>query len=605
VSVLATTRTALGDAARDARRSWSHWGSAAVAAVGLAAVLPLLAPSLRFDSIASSLYLALAATGLAFAVGLAGIPSLGQGAFMGIGAFGAALLQAKAGWPAAAAIVIGTLVAAAAGLVTGLGVVRLRGVLVAVGTWILTWLVALALAAFPELSGGSQGLVVPAPDLSSVAHYELALGLVALAILAFFALRRGAVGLALASVRQQPDAAVVLGVPVARLRLGAFVASAAIGGLAGALAVQLAGVADPGEYGPFRSFELFVAVMLGGATAAGGGLAGIGVLALLARAADPLGRLEAVSAERLKTLLAAVILLLVLGLGDEGAIPALRRRLARAAHPTVDVTSGAPLAAEGTGRLAGRGLTKRYGAVAAADGVDVELAPGEIHALLGPNGSGKTTVLRLLTGFLRPQTGAVTWNGAELTRLTVRERALTGVVATLQTTAVFPELTALENVLVGAGLRRRFGGSFRTLFSTPRARGEDAETRRDASAALAAVGLERAANVRAEELPAFDRRLLMVASALATKPQALLLDEPAAGASARELESFAGVLARLREEGLGILLVEHNLRLVRAVADRATVLEAGRVIARGTPEEVGRDPAVRAAYLGRQRLGHS
>ncbi len=604
MSVLETTRAALGDAARDARRSWTHWGTAAAAAVVVAALLPAVVPSLQYDSIASSLYLALAATGLAFAVGLAGIPSLGQGAFMGIGAFGAALLQAKADWPTVPAIVVGTLVAATAGLVTGLGVARLRGVLVAVSTWILTWLVALTLIAFPELSGGSQGLVVPAPDLSSVDHYEFALALVVLAMLAFFALRRGAVGLALASVRQHAGAAVALGVPVARLRLGAFVASAAIGGLAGALAVQLAGVADPGEYGPFRSFELFVAVMLGGTTAAAGGLVGVGVLALLARAADPLGRLEAVSAERLKTLLAAIILLIVLGLGDEGAIPALRRRLARPRRPP-SVSRPARLTAAATDALSARGLTKHYGALAAADDVDIDLHPGEIHALLGPNGSGKTTVLRLLTGTLRADRGEVVWRGRPVTELGPRDRVLWGIVGTLQATAVFGDLTALENVLVGGSLRRDFGGPVRTLFATPRSRSEDERMRRLALETLAGVGLEGAACRRADELPSFDRRLLMIASALATRPQALLLDEPAAGASAQELDNFAAILRRLRDEGLGILLVEHNLRLVRAVADRATVLEAGLVIARGTPEEVGRDPAVRAAYLGRQRLAPS
>ncbi len=601
MSVLATTRSALGVAARDTRRSWTIWGTAAAAAVLAAALLPVLLPWLRFDPIASSLYLALAATGLAFAVGLAGIPSLGQGAFMGIGAFGSALLQAKADWPAGAAIAAGTLAATAAGLVAGLGVVRLRGVMVAVSTWILTWLVAIALAAFPSISGGSQGLVVPAPDLSAVAHYELALALVGLAMLAFFALRRGVVGLALASVRQQPEAAVMLGVPVARLRLGAFVASAAIGGLAGAFAVQLAGVADPGEYGPFRSFELFVAVMLGGATAAAGGLAGVGVLALLGRAADPLGRLEAVSAERLKTLLAAVILLIVLGLGDEGAIPALRRRLERPRRaPAASPPQALAMAA--AGELSGRGLTKRYGALAAADDVDIDVDPGEIHALLGPNGSGKTTVLRLLTGTLRLDRGEVMWQSEQVTDHGVRDRVTSGIVGTLQATAVFGDLTAVENVLVGSSLRRAFGGSFRTLFSTPHTRFEDELTRRFALSMLAGLGLADAAEKRADELSSFDRRLLMIASALATRPQALLLDEPAAGASSRELDELAAILRRLREEGLAILLVEHNLRLVRAVADRATVLEAGRVIARGTPDEIGRDPAVRAAYLGRHRL---
>ena len=225
-------------------------------------MVPWLPLDLALDRLASTLYLALAAVALGFAVGVGGIPSLGQGAFMAIGAFLTAGLIARQGWPAEAAVAAGTIGAALGGAVTGLGVARLRGVLVAVSTWLLTWLVVFALAAFPVLSGGSQGIVVPQTSLAGLrltttVHYELALGLVALAVAAYTLLARGRPGLALAAAHQHTDAAVAVGVPVFRLRLGAFVASAAVAGLAGALTVQLAGVADPTGYGPTLSFKLF------------------------------------------------------------------------------------------------------------------------------------------------------------------------------------------------------------------------------------------------------------------------------------------------------------------------------------------------------------
>ena len=167
---------------------------------------------------------------------------------------------------------------------------------------------------------------------------------------------------------------------------------------------------------------------------------------------------------------------------------------------------------------------------------------------------------------------------------------------------MFGELTALENVLVGAGLRSRDSGLLRTVFSTPRARRDAREREALAVAALDAVGLAGSARVRASELPGSEQRLLMLASALAAGPRVLLVDEPSAGASPLEVQRLAGVLDGLRARGLALLVVEHNLRLVRRIADRVVVMESGRPIASGSPDEVAADPAVRGAYLGRRTL---
>jgi ABC-type branched-subunit amino acid transport system ATPase component/ABC-type branched-subunit amino acid transport system permease subunit len=602
------TRDALAGAFRDARSAWTFRHSAVVLAVVLAALVPLVAPAwVHVDGLAAGLYLALAATGLWVALGLAGMPSLGQGAFLGIGAFTEALLTAKAGWPVVPATVVGVLAAAAAGALTGIGVVRLRPVFIAVTTWILTWTVFLLLLAFPSVSGGAQGIVVPL-TLSPRGHYELALGLLVVAVLGAASLARGPVGIELRATRERPGAAAALGVATARLRLGAFVASAAVGGLAGALSVQLVGVADASDYGPFLSFRLFVSVLIGGAASALGPAAGVAALAAVTGAAGVLGALEGVARERFDPMLASLLLLAVLALGGDGIVPALRRRFLRAGERperSPGVVAGAVGARATHAReplLVAENLTKRFGALAAVNGVSLDVRPGEVCALIGPNGSGKTTVLRLLGGTLPVDGGRVLVSGDDVTFAAPREHALRGVVRTLQSTAAFVELTALENVLVGAGLHREHGGALQTVAATPLARGEDAARRVAARSVLDEVGLGWAADVPAGELPGPEQRLLGVAAALATGPRVLLLDEPSAGSSLEDVHRLVSLLERLRDRGVAVLLVEHNLRLVRSVADRVVVMAAGAVIASGSPAEVAADTEVRTAFLGRQAL---
>ena len=236
----------------------------------------------------------------------------------------------------------------------------------------------------------------------------------------------------------------------------------------------------------------------------------------------------------------------------------------------------------------------------ALDGLDLDIQPGKVHALIGPNGSGKTTALRTLVGELGPDAGTVRIGSSKLDGSS-RPRALLGVVGTQQATAVFTDLTVLQNTLVGAGLRRQYAGPFRTMFRTPKARREDAVAETKAVEALTLVGLTDS-DRPAAELSAHEQRLLMLAAALATQPRVLLLDEPAAGASAADLDRLAELLDELRDSGLALLVIEHNRRFVRRVADQVTVLEAGKRISSGTLAEVAADEAVRTAYLGRQKL---
>jgi branched-chain amino acid transport system permease protein len=609
-AVLTDTRSAFAEAARELRAAWSWTGTLWVLAFAAALLAPAGLPlSGRMADLAGFVYLALAAVGLAYAVGLAGIPSLGQGAFFGIGAFGEAILRAKGGWPLLPSLLVAVVLAGACGVLTGIATGRLRGAFVAVSTWILSWIVLLTLTLFPGISGGAQGLVMPEASvlghtLTPTTHYVIGVTLVALAVLAFGVLSRRGPGIALAAGRDQVDAAVGLGVPVARLRLGAFTTSAVIAGLAGALGVELAQVADPSAYGPVLSFQLFVAVILGGARLPLGPVVGLAVIAGFSTLAEEIGSLRGLPPGRLEEMLTGYGMLFVLGLGGAGLLPLAGTwwRRMRAAPAATHGPAAYLVAADSPRPLSVNGLSKRFGSLEALDRLELEVAPGSVHALIGPNGSGKSTALKVIAGELRADDGSVTLGEVELTELSQRGRATHGVVGTQQTTAVFPELTALENALAGAGLRRRHAGPLRTFFRTPKARADERQAEQKALAALALVGLDERVDRIAAELSAHEQRLLMLASALATEPRILLLDEPAAGASSVELERLADLLRSLREKGLGLLLIEHNLRFVRRVADVVTVLEAGRRIATGTLAEVSGSEAVRAAYLGRHSL---
>jgi branched-chain amino acid transport system permease protein len=602
---LARTGAALREAGRDARLALGAGAWLAVAAFAVAALAPLVLPSsVRLDGIAQHAYLAVAAVGLGFAVGVGGMLSLAQGAFVGVGAVAAGHLV---GWgaPALGAAVLGAAAAGCGGVVVGAAVARFRPVYVVAGTWIATWLFVFALDGFPALSGGAQGLTVSPEDIAGMrptatVHYELALGLVALAVLAHRTLARSSFGLCLRAAGERPAAAAALGVERDRVRLGAFAGAAAAGGLAGGLAVQLDGVVDPDAYGASLSFTLLVAVLVGGAATAVGPVVGVATVGVLSLVADAIARVTGAESARFSPMLAALLLLSVLAMGSEGVVPAITARLRRPKRADGEEAAGTARPAAAV--LTARGLEKGFGGLVAVRDLDLELESKRAVALIGPNGSGKTTALRMLAGTLAAEDGAILLDRRDVRGMPANERVRLGVVRTLQANAVFPDLTALENALVGASVRRRYGGALRTLFATPKARAEAREARARALAALVAVGLEDRAHDPASTLAGSEQRLLMIASALATEPRVLLLDEPSAGASTADLERLAGILGRLRSDGFAVLAVEHNLRLVRRVADEVVVLHAGTPLASGTPEEVARDPAVRAAYLGRHRL---
>jgi branched-chain amino acid transport system ATP-binding protein len=245
--------------------------------------------------------------------------------------------------------------------------------------------------------------------------------------------------------------------------------------------------------------------------------------------------------------------------------------------------------------LMARQVVRRYGGITAVDQVDLDLPPAHITALIGPNGAGKTTLFHCLSGYEFPDAGSVWLGAVDVTRQGSDRRARHGLARTFQQIAAFPTLTVEENLLVGA--ENRTGGEiFRGLLGLPSAQARRSEAVVDETLLL--LGLAPVRGERAGDLSTGALRLVELGRALCTKPHVLLLDEPASGLDDEETANLAGLLRRLVESGMAVLLVEHDLGLVFDIADSVHVMAAGRIISSGTPEQVRADPQVRASYLG-------
>jgi len=532
-----------------------------------------------------------------YAVLMAGQLSLGQAGLASLAGFSATLVvpEEPIGGlsPLVVGIPAGMLVGAAAAFLLGLPVMRLRGVFLAIATLGFGEMVRIVLINM-AWTGGAQGTSVPKLVTPGIAW-------VALTLVAywFWRLSGSRFGRALAAIREDELAARAMGVDISRYRMAAFVTSGAVAGMYGVLIAYFSRLIVPDDFGFGAAVDGLVTAVVGGALLFIGPLLGSGFLTLL----PEIQRAVGIEAGWIRPFIAATLLLLVI-LFLPGGLSSLIPRFRK---PRVDTNAEPPdlpeLPEAGTLILSLRALGKDYGGVHAARSVDLELHSGEVLGLIGPNGAGKTTLVNMISGLAEPTSGSGTVLGLELGKMGVAHRfAKAGVSRTFQHSKLFDRLTVLENALVGAHVMAK-PTFLRRLLWLPSARRDEHQALAQASVQLARVGLAGRSALTAGELSYGDRRRLEIARALAAHPTLLILDEPAAGMNHVEARGLSELIRSLADDGITILLIEHNVRMVLETCSRIMVLNFGEVIAGGDPAAVAKDPAVIEAYLGSEGSG--
>jgi ABC-type branched-subunit amino acid transport system ATPase component/putative flippase GtrA len=479
--------------------------------------------------------------------------------------------------------------------------VRVRGVYLAVVTIAFGLIVENVAIEWQGLTGGTTGLSgIPGPNLfgyplSGYAFYAVLATTLFLGTLATHNLKYSGYGRAMLAVSQSETAARSLGIGATGIRTLAFAVAAVTAGVAGSFYAFLNAYISPDIFTFSDSVRFLLMVILGGAASTFGPVLGAFILTYLP---EVLQRF----AEWQKFAYGALLLAVMFGLpsGILGTLGNLYARL-RPGPRGVDLADGTAAAVILAGRtpaaLETNRLTVRFGGLTALDAATVRVAPGEIHALIGPNGAGKSTFVNTISGFYRPSDGGVRLDGTELAGRKVHDIARRGLARTFQNTELFGQMTVLENVMVG-GFHHLGYGLPSAILRTPRFRREEAACRAAAIGLLDFVGLADAANEQARYLPFGHQRRLEIARALATRPRLLLLDEPAAGLTTQEIDELEEMIRKIAGLGVSVLLIEHHVDLIMAVADTVTVLDYGQIIASDRPEAVQADPRVIEAYFG-------
>lgn len=539
--------------------------------------------------------------GLNLVVGFAGHLAIGYVALLTLGAYTTSVLASgnvMPPLPVFVSLIAASCVGAVFGVIVGLPAMRLRTFYFAMTTLGFATIVTQIALAWQSVTGGGVGIVgpeMPAPFNTPWGFYYLCIGLGAIATWLSANVAHSRFGRALIAIRDVDVAAEATGISKPKLLVSIFLLAGAMAAFAGGLFASLQTYITPDAFTFDLSVLFFIAILIGGRGSILGPMLGTIILTILPEIAAPLAAWS--------TFLYAVLLLVIV-LVMPGGIAALldfksRRPLAsnRAIVPRPAVLAEALRKTAGQAVLSLREVVLTFGNVRAIDGLDLDVKPGQVHGLIGPNGSGKTTTLNVISGYYAAKGGRITLGGEALPPGRPELRAGKGIARTFQTPRVIGEASVLDNVMVGGTIEGQATFA-EALLSLPRHHRDERALTEQARAMLRVVGLEPLADVRADRLQHSELRFIEIARALMLQPDFLLLDEPAAGLSSDEIKRLGELIKAISRRGTGVLLVEHHADLIFDICDQVTVLNLGKILAAGTPAEIRVHKEVVSAYLG-------
>jgi branched-chain amino acid transport system permease protein len=549
---------------------------------------------------------ALVAMGLVLLTGVGGLTSFGQAAFCGFGAYTTAVLTTAYGVSPWLTLPLSLFVSGIAAVLLGLVTVRLSGHYLPLGT--IAWGLGLfylfskleflgrndGISAIPPLSIGSLKMIDP-----GTIYFAIWIAVLISALLTMNLLD-SRTGRAIRALRRGHIAAEAFGVHTPRAKLLVFIYAAVLAGLSGWLYAHFQRAANPTPFGAQAGIEYLFIAVVGGAGYVWGGVLGAAIVVILKEILQSYLPYVFGGQGQLETIVFGILLVALLQLAPTGVWPWLVARLPlKPSRKRPDTSLALPArtkaAAAPAVLLRIERAHKQFGGVIAVNDVSFDVGAREIVALIGPNGAGKSTTFNLITGVLTKSGGAISVLGNSIDNAPPQEVAKLGIARTFQHVKLVPDMTVLENVAIGAHLRGQ-AGAISSMFRLDRA--DEAKLLAEAARQIERVGLADQIDQLAGSLSLGQQRIVEIARALCVDPMLLLLDEPAAGLRHLEKQRLASLLRTLRDGGMSVLLVEHDMGFVMDLADRIVVLDFGTKIAEGTPQAIKTNPEVIKAYLG-------